>query len=939
MNTNKKVLVIDGFALIFRAFYAFIKNPLKTSNGRPTSAIFGFLRMMIKIIKTYSPDYLVVALDSPGDTFRHEMFHEYKANRPEPPDDLKLQIPLVIEMIDKLGLASLQKPGYEADDIIGTLCHNFRDKELDVYVVTGDKDILQLVGGNIIVLTTTKGISEVKEYDSETVKEKWGVYPERIIDLFALMGDSSDNIPGVKGVGPKSALALLQSYETLEGVYEKVDELTKKKLKENLIKNKDNAFLSKKLVTINRAVPMDYTLEDFSNTNIAQQEGIDFIKDFELHSVLKDDIFQTADNDNKITKLDIKVTTPSESVEIEPITVKVAPKGNYTAILNKKDFLDLIEEIKKAKLLSIDLETTSENPHLAEIIGIAFAIEPEKGYFLPVKLEANEDLFGSYFGKSVWESDLSNYDLDNNSIFHEIKQICEDPNIQKIGQNIKYDYMVLKRCQNIDIKPISFDVMLASYLLNPGRQSHGMDHLAQVFLQYPTVKYKDLVAKGQTLLDVNLNTVVNYAAEDADITLRLYDLLKPKIDASIFKDLYYDVELPLVSVLTRMELSGVEIDAKYLKTMSAEIKDRLGLLEKKIWSLAGEEFNINSTKQLAEILFNKLGLKPGKKNKTGYSTDVSVLEELADKHQVPSYLVEYRKLKKLKSGYLDSLPKLINNNSGRIHTSFNQTITQTGRLSSNNPNLQNIPIKEELGRAIRKGFVAKSNHVIMSADYSQIELRILAHITEDPKLISAYQHDRDIHSQTASLIFKKSLDDITPDERRIAKTINFSVIYGIGASALAKDLKITSKLAKEFIENYFVEYEGVKTYIDKQKKLAHEQGFVETLLNRIRYVPEIYSKNRRDISFGERLAVNTPIQGTSADLIKIAMVEIDKEIQQRNLKSIMTIQVHDELVFEVAAEELDIMKELVIHKMESVAKLSIPLKVSLAYGNNWEEAH
>ncbi|MDH4128156.1 MAG: DNA polymerase I, partial [Spirochaetota bacterium] len=513
-----------------------------------------------------------------------------------------------------------------------------------------------------------------------------------------------------------------------------------------------------------------------------------------------------------------------------------------------------------------------------------------------------------------------------------------DVNIKKIGQNIKYDYIILKR-YGIEIKSIVFDTMIASYVLDPGRRSHGMDYLAEELLNYKTIHYKDIVVKGNTLLDVDFSTVVQYASEDADITFRLYEKFKPMIDSSSFKDLYYNVELPLITVLARIELNGVNINPDYFRKMSKEIDERLKYLEKEIWELSDRVFNINSTKQLGEVLFIKLGLKPKKKTKTGFSTDVSVLEELAEEHQVPFLLLEYRKLVKLKTAYLDSIPKLINKNTNRVHTSFNQTITQTGRLSSNNPNLQNIPIKEEVGRAIRKGFIAQDKNYIMSADYSQIELRILAHVSQDSKLIKAYKEDLDIHVQTASLIFRKPESEINNDERRIAKTINFSVIYGIGARKLAKDLKISTKLAKDFIDHYFREYAGVINYIEKQKKLCFEQGFVETIFHRIRYIPEIKSSNNRDRSFGERLAVNTPIQGTSADLIKMAMVNIDKELQEKKLKSMMTIQVHDELVFEVPENELGIMKELVVRNMESVAKLSIPLKVSISYGLNWDEAH
>ena len=914
MPKRKKLLIVDSFALIFRAFYAFIKNPLRTSRGEPTSAIFGFVRMLIKVIKDYQPDYLVMALDSPGKTFRNDIYEEYKANRKDTPEDLKIQIPQIIELIDKFKVASLIKEGFEADDIIGTLCEKYKNTEdVDIYVVTGDKDILQLVEGNIRVLTTSKGISELKEYDREAVKEKWGVYPENIVELFALMGDSSDNVPGVKGVGPKSALDLLEQYHNLEGIYENIEKITKKKLKENLIEFHANAVLSKELVTIDRHVPLDLALEDFANTDLAQEEAVEALKSFELHSVLKDEVFVRGGFS------DTSDTPDLNGMPTKDDTLKRVPNEDYKAILTVKDWQAVQKEISDSGLVSIDLETTSENPNLAEIIGISFSTKEKTGYYLPLAHEVAQEI----------ERDV---------ILADLKRLCEDKEVRKIGQNIKYDYMILRR-YGIECCSIIFDTMIASYILNPARKSHGMDHLAMEFLGHHTIKYKDIVGKGETLLDVDFDMVVQYAAEDADITLRLYQIFKPAIDSSSMRDLYYNVELPLVTVLGRIELAGVVIDKNYFRTMSQDFAERLNLLESEIWELSGQEFNINSTKQLSEILFTKLGLEAKKKTSTGFSTDVSVLEKLAEEHQVPLLLLEFRKLTKLKSAYLDSIPKLINKLTGRVHTSFNQTVTQTGRLSSNKPNLQNIPIKEDIGRAIRKGFLAREGNYIMSADYSQIELRILAHMSQDPALLKAYQEDRDIHTQTAALIFGKPESTVDQDERRIAKTINFSVIYGIGSQALAKDLKISAKQAKTFIDQYFKEYRGVRDYIDRQKELAHEQGYVETMFHRIRYLPEIKSSNKREISFGERLAVNTPIQGTSADIIKMAMIEIDREIEKNHMKSLMTIQVHDELVFELPENELDTMKSLVREKMESATTLSVPLKVSLSYGLNWEEAH
>ncbi len=925
---NKKILIIDTFAIIFRAFYAFIKNPLRTSKGIPTSAIFGFLRMIIKILKTYNPEYLVFALDSPDKTFRHKIYTEYKANRVTPPDDLKVQIPLILELITKMQFHSIQYNGYEADDVIGTLCTRLKnEKDMDVWVVTGDKDILQLVEGNIKVITTSKGITETVIYDSEKVKERWGVYPDKIIDLFALMGDSSDNIPGVKGIGPKTAQELIENYNSLEGIYQNIDGISKKKIKENLIQYEADALLSRELVTIKTDLDFPLNLTDFEWNHLSYENIIPFFEEYELHSILKDEFFSN-------TKQDLN-QVPDKKLDIAKSQMNMNNRGTYHLISKKSLFDQLINDINKSKYLSIDLETTSEDPMKARIIGISFCIESGIAYFVPVYPDGDSDLFDTH----AWKDYLKDYDIDLRYLKSQLKMICEDKTIQKIGQNIKYDYMVFKRDWDITIHPIYFDTMIASYVLDTGRSSHGMDYLAESLLNYKTVKYKDIVDKGKTLLDVDLPVVSHYAGEDADITYRLYKLFKPQIDNSVMKDLYYSIELPLIEVLAHMEIAGVSIDQTHFKSMSKDIKQRLDSLQKEIWELSGREFNINSTQQLSEILFTKLGLKHGKKTKTGYSTDVDVLEELANEHQVPMHLLEYRKLAKLKSAYLDSIPKMIDENTHRIHTSFNQTIAQTGRLSSIKPNLQNIPIKEEIGRNIRKGFLAHKGFYIISADYSQIELRILAHMSQDEMLLKAYCEDRDLHTQTASLIYEKVEADISSDERRIAKTINFSVIYGIGARALAKDLKIPNSDAKKFIDQFFKAYSGVTHYIDQQKKLAYEQGYVETLFHRIRYIPEIRSSNNRNRSYGERLAVNTPIQGSSADIIKIAMINIHKDIQQKNLQTMMTIQVHDELVFEVPERELDIMKSIIVDRMQNAVKLSVPLKVSISNGRNWDEAH
>lgn len=968
---KKKILILDTFALIFRAYYALFRKPLRTSQGKPSSAIFGFVRMLMKALDDIQPDYLVLALESKASTFRQKLYSEYKSNREETPEDLKLQIPKTIELIQKFHLALLQKEEFEADDIIGTVCERYKsDSSLEIYVLTGDKDLLQLIEGNVRVLMIQEG--ELVEYDREKVKEKWKVYPKQMIDLLALMGDSSDNVPGVLGVGIKTAQNLIHQFESLEKLYQDLDRVPSNRIRSLLLEGRESAFLSQKLIQIERNIDLKMNLQDFQNTDLNQAGAIEFLKEYEFHSILKDPRFHkkiengTGKKEQKeqkktIAKQVIQKEVFSETEILNSVSSNLSPilfsnfspkSVRYKLIVSKSDFSALMKYLKSVRLLSIDLESTSTNPLQAEIIGIALSPKPEEGYFIPIlpsqefqEKSNSEDLLLDLSKGTSWNEALIDRDLTNQEIVEGVRNICEDRSIAKLGQNIKYDLLLLQRNWEIDIEPIVFDTMLASYLLDPRRRSHGLDFLAGEFLNYKTIRYSELVGKKETLLDQDLEKVFHYACEDADITFRLYEKFKPMMDDAAFSDLYYNIEVPLLKVLAGMELFGVKISKEHFHKMSLDLEQKLKDLEKEIWSSSGERFNLNSPKQVSEILFTKLGLKPKRKIKTGFSTDISVLEELSGENQVAHSLLEYRKLMKLKSAYLDSIPKLIDAKTKRVHTSFNQTITQTGRLSSNQPNLQNIPIKEELGRSIRSGFIAnegvgsKSEKLILSADYSQIELRILAHMSQDFQLIEAYQQDKDIHSRTASLIFSVPESEVNEDQRRVAKTINFSVIYGVGPHALSQALHISFERAKNFIRQYFEQYSKVREYMEQQKKQAREKGFVETLFHRIRYIPEIHSANQRERSMGERIAINTPIQGTSADIIKRAMVNLFKAIHEEKLRSHMMIQVHDELVFEVEDSELERLKRLVREKMESAVELSVPLKVSIGYGKNWEQAH
>lgn len=944
MADKKTLLIVDGYALIFRAYYALIRSAsFTTTDGKPTGAIFGFIKMIINVLNSQKPDYVVLAWDTGKKTFRDELYTEYKANRKETPEELKTQIPEIIEAVEKFGLSSITKENYEADDVIGSICEKMRDnKELDVYILSGDKDLLQLVGDNVKAIANKKGVSDFKIYDREAVKEKWGVYPERIIDLFAFLGDSSDNVPGVKGIGQKGAMKLLTQFDTMEEVFDNLDKIKAKRAKTMLEKegSKDSAKLSKQLVKIKTDIDLDINLEEFSTYDFTSEEALGIYDEFELRSIKSSKLPKKTDKGFEVIDLKQKPIKQQNNknnkkgLQQDLFSFNEVPddlfkgesavkKGNYRAVTKKTEIETLLTEMKKAEFVSFDFETTSEEAVKAKPIGFSLAFKEGEAVYIP------------FPSKHKVESDFDDEYLINflTEIFNLKTKI--------IGQNLKYEYIILKGL-GINPKNFYFDTMLGAYVLDPDNSPFNMDALAKRLLGYETTKYKDLVSKkNETLLDVEFEKVVDYAGEDADITLRLFDILHPQINESRMKKLYYDIEMPLIEVLGNMEIEGVYIDVEYFSNMSKMMDSELKELEKKIYKLNdGEKFNINSPKQLQEVLFDKLGLKSTKKTGKGSrSTDVTVLEQLSTEHKIPRLILDYRTVAKLKNTYLDALPKLIYNKTGRIHASFNQAITSTGRLSSSNPNLQNIPIKGELGRKIRRGFISENDNLILSADYSQIELRLLAHFSEEPKLIDAYNQDKDLHLQTASLLFNKPENQINKDERTQGKTINFSIIYGIGARKLAKDLGISTKEANKLIKSYFEQYPKVKEFIETQKTEGKENIAVYTLFDRVRYLKQFLSRRGDKVSHAQRLAVNSPIQGTSADLIKAAMIKIKKEFENEKLKSKLIIQVHDELVFEVAENETGKVKNIVKNIMENIETLKIPLKVNIEMGKNWDEAH
>ncbi|MCL2155466.1 MAG: DNA polymerase I [Leptospirales bacterium] len=908
---KKKLFILDGHALCYRAYYALIKNPLTNSHGQNISAIFGFAKMLIKLINEQSPDYLAVAFDPPQKSFRFKLYAEYKANRQKMPDEMRNQIDEIKNMVKTLGITMLVHLDYEADDILGTVAERFSSDEIDIYLVTGDKDAYQLVNDNVLIYANTKGISEYEIYDRSGIIEKIGISPEQVIDYMALMGDSADNIPGVKGIGVKTALKLITEFGSLEKIYANANSV-KGKTGELLKEFKDAAFLSRELVTIKRDVPLEIDLKDMAFIEIDHKAAVEYFNNLEMASIAKDFIsIEKSDEKN-----DENIIIPGK----ESLKEK-----NYKTIKDENDLKEMIDEIKKSGLVSFDTETDSLHPVEANLVGMSFSIEEHSGWFLPLQ---SKGLFGEDY-------------LDPSISLPLVKSIIEDDKIKKIGQNLKFDLLVLKTA-GIELRGIYFDTMIASYLLNPSERRHNMDELATQYLNYKTISFKELIGTGKSAIpitEVPLEKLAEYAIEDADITFRLYKLFKPKLDEENLTELFETIEMPLLPVLADMEYTGVKIDILHFEDMKETIVEKVRDTEKKIYELAGQKFNINSTKELSSILFEKLKLKTAKKTKTGFSTDIQVLETLKGSHKIIDSLIAYRTLSKLHNTYIDSLPKLISKKTGRIHTSYNQTVTATGRLSSSDPNLQNIPIRDEFGSTIRKGFIPEKGYLLMSADYSQIELRLAAHYSDDKNMKSAFNDNIDIHNMTASSVFGSHIDEVTPDMRRQAKIINFATIYGVSPYGLSQQAEISVKDASEFIKKYFETYPGFRTYIDTTIDFAKKHGYVKTLMGRKRPVPDINSSTSFRREGAERVAINTPIQGTSADMIKIAMIRISDELKAKKLKSHMILQVHDELVFEVHEDEIDIMKIAVKDIMENALKLNVPIVVDIGIGKSWNEAH
>lgn len=894
VHQRKTLVLIDGSSYLHRAFHAL--PPLMTSKGEPTGAVYGVVNMIKKMINDYKPNYIAVVFDAKGKNFRHDIYPQYKATRPPMEKDLQVQIKPLHEVIQALGLPLLMVEGVEADDVIGTLARNAAENGFAVLISTGDKDIAQLVDKDITLVNTMNNTT----MDEKVVKEKFGVAPSRMTDYLTLVGDTSDNIPGVSGVGPKTAVKWLEEHGTLENIIKHATEI-KGKVGESLRASLDQLPLIRELVTIKHDLKLDISFDNLS--------------------------MQTADDKKLIelfTHLEFKNWLAGLVGNKQEQTIG---EEKYHVILTEKDFEPWYEKLHHAKAFAFDLETTSLDVIQAEIVGLSFALDIGTAVYIPVAHD--------YEGVPK--------QLERSYVLRKLKPLFVDPHKIKFGQNIKYDMSVLAN-YDIELKGIGYDTMLESYVLNSSVNKHDKESLALRYLGKTITTYESIAGKGAKQIpfaQVELNAAASYAAADADLVLRLHAVLWPQLTANKNQEkCFKEIEMPLVGVLSRMERCGVCVDKEFLRNFSGELAKRLGVLEEQIYKAADVEFNVNSPKQLQEVLYDKLKLPVLKKTPTGQpSTAEPVLQEMALDYPLPKMILEYRSLSKLKSTYADALPEQINPKTGRIHTSYNQAVTTTGRLSSTDPNLQNIPIRTEEGRKIRRAFIAPRGSEIISADYSQIELRIMAHLSRDKNLYKAFQSDADVHRATAAEIFGVAPGDVTATQRRNAKTINFGLIYGMSAFGLAKRLGMSHEDAQSYIELYFTRYPGVKEYMERMRKLAHEQGFVETIFGRRLYIPEIKAKNFAVRAAAERAAINAPMQGSAADIMKIAMINIDHWIKQCDFKIAMIMQVHDELVFEVDAEYTKMAVQEIKMQMENATKLDVPVLVDVGIGSNWEEAH
>jgi DNA polymerase-1 len=930
-NTSKKLFLLDAYALIFRAYYAFIKNPRITSKGLNTSAIFGFLLALEEVLQKQKPTHIAVVFDTPTPTFRHEMYQEYKAHRDETPEDIKKGVPYIKKLIEAYKIPVIDYPGYEADDVIGTLARKASERGFTTYMMTPDKDYAQLVSDNVFMLKPSRSGNESILWGVDDIKKEFSVKrPEQVIDILALMGDAADNIPGAPGVGPKTAMKLISEYGSIEELFKNTDKL-KGKLKEIIENNREQIEMSKKLATIEQNVPVELN-ETALELEVPDPAKLKVLFDELEFKTVATRILSEIDKSEKPRAQQQSPAPQKDSLQgslfedeaVAPVTEKTSIESvehTYIQLKNNSDIEEFVKKVNALKEFCFDSETTSINPLDAELVALTFSWEKGTGYLI-------------HFPESQKETRV---------MLEIVRSVFENPVTLKIGQNMKFDIQVLAN-YGIEVKGPLFDTMIAHYLLEPDMR-HNMNLLSEAYLGYSPVHIESLIGeKGNSqknMRTVPIDKLIEYAVEDADVTYQLKKVFEPRIESERLSDLAQDIEMPLISVLATMERNGVILNLADLKAITINLREDILSLEKEIYTLAGTEFNISSPKQLGDILFIRLKLdEKARVTKTKqFITNEEILQRLTGKHPIVEKVLEYRGLKKLLSTYVEALPLLVDKKTGRIHTSFNQAVAATGRLSSNNPNLQNIPVKDARGREIRKAFVPAKGHIFLSADYSQIELRLMAHLSKDKSMISDFLSGNDIHAATAAKIFGVEINDVTREMRSKAKTANFGIIYGISSFGLSERLTIGRKEAKELIDGYFNSYPGVKVYMDESINKARDVGYVTTMFGRRRYLRDIHSRNQVVRGNAERNAINAPIQGSAADIIKIAMVRINDRMKSEKLLSKMILQVHDELIFEVEMSELERLREMVLFEMSNAVKLNIPLKVDWGTGNNWFEAH
>ena len=938
----QKLYLLDAYALIYRAYYAFIKNPRINSRGENTSAVLGFVNTLEEVLQKEHPTHLGVAFDPSGGTFRHEAYPEYKAQREETPEAIRFAVPYIKRLLEAYRIPILEVPGYEADDVIGTLAHEADQRGIETFMMTPDKDYGQLVTERVRMYRPPVGKNEAEVLGPEEVNQKWGLQsPSQVIDMLGLMGDSVDNIPGCPGVGEKTAAKLIQEFGSIETLLANTDKL-KGALKTKVEENVEKIRQSKWLATIKTDVPIKLDMDALQVEQPDEEALKTLFEELEFRTLmqrkqiartpppppkeipLQGDLFsgfgEAADNTTasigqNYSKQEAMPQQASADATASIMQSLAQIPHTYHLVDTPKERAALIHRLEEAQEICLDTETTGTDPLLAELVGLSFAISEGEAWYVPCRTQ---------------------------QVVEEFRMVYENPSTLKVGQNLKYDLQVLAN-YGIQLRGPMFDTMIAHYLLHP-EMRHGMDYLAEAYLHYQTIHIEELIGKGKSQLsmaDLAPAAICDYACEDADVTLRLYHLFAPQLVEEGCDQLFREIEMPLMPVLAHMERNGVRIDTEGLRETSQLYTQQMNQLEAEIYELAGMRFNVASPRQVGEILFDRLHImdKP-KKTKTGqYVTSEEVLEGLRQRHPIVEKILEYRGLKKLLGTYIDALPQLINPKTGHIHTSFNQTVAATGRLSSSNPNLQNIPVRDALGKEVRKAFIPDEGELFFSADYSQIELRIMAHLSEDQNLIDAFRQGHDIHTATASKIFHKELSEVTSDERRKAKTANFGIIYGISAFGLAERMGVSRQEAKQLIDGYFVTYPGVKAYMDKSIAMARERGYTETIFHRRCYLPDINSRNAVVRGYAERNAINSPIQGSAADIIKIAMIRVEKRMREEGLRSKMILQVHDELNFTVVPEEKNRLEALVLEEMEQACEMRVPLIADCGWGSNWLEAH